>query len=352
MERLRARLVDWYHRERRDLPWRRTRDPYAIWVSEIMLQQTRVDVVIPYYRRFLALYPDIPSLARASEEAVLAAWSGLGYYRRARSLHAGARAIVATHGGRLPMIRQELERLPGIGRYTAGAIASIAFGLPEPVLDGNVRRVLCRLAVVPGAHAERLWTLASAWASGPDPASTNQALMELGALVCTPRNPRCDLCPLRARCRARLTGRPECYPAKRPRRASESVGVAVAWISRRGRTLLERPAAGNPLRGAWDLPAAEAEAGGDPCAPLAAHLERLGLHVALGVKLATLSHTIVHRRLRLDVFACRLARGGASGNAALSWVDPLALDDTAVSGATRKVARAVISPRPAHNPAT
>ncbi len=339
--RLRTRLRDWYRRNRRDLPWRRTRDPYAIWVSEVMLQQTRVEVVIPYYRRFLALFPDAASLARASPEAVLAAWSGLGYYRRARALRAGARALVQEHGGRLPAQREELERLPGIGRYTAGAIASIAFGRPEPALDGNVRRVLCRLHAIDGrSGGTRLWELAAGWARSRDPAGTNQALMELGALVCTPRTPRCGSCPLRARCRARIEGRPERYPAPPRRRATESVTVAVAWISRAGRTLLERPAHGNPLRGTWDFPATE-PGRDDPCTALAAHLRRRGLDVAVGESLATLPHAILHRRLRLDVFACRLRRGRAARSRNLRWVDPASLDGTPVSGATRKIASAL-----------
>jgi A/G-specific adenine glycosylase len=338
--RIRARLLRWYRDHHRDLPWRRTRDPYAIWVAEVMLQQTRVDTVVPYFQEFLERFPTPASLAAAKEEEVLAAWSGLGYYRRARSLHSGARAVMERHAGRVPSTAVELLAIPGVGRYTAGAIASIAYDRQEPVLDGNVRRVLCRLRAADGSD-RALWELASDLVVGRDPGTLNQALMELGALVCTPRKPACPGCPLRSLCRARASGRAEHYPSPRARRPTEQVGVAVAWIRRAGRALLERPADGSPFRGSWDLPAVEVNRDGDGRAAIEARLKRLGLHAGAGELLARMGHGIMYRRLSLEVFDCRLRSGRVAGHPDLMWADPVQLDGIAVSGATRKVVRAL-----------
>lgn len=345
---LRRPLLAWYRRNRRDLPWRRTRDPYAIWVSEVMLQQTRVDVVVPYWERFLARFPDPAALAAADEEDVLALWTGLGYYRRARSLHAGAKAVVARHGGRVPADPAALRALPGVGRYTAGAVASIAFGLAEPVLDGNVRRVLCRLLGVGAegvgaAEERRLWDAAAELARGASPGDLNQALMELGATVCAPRNPRCADCPVSARCAARAAGDPERWPAARARRRTTRHDVAVAWIERGGRVLLERRRADNPLRGRWELPAVLLDGERDADRGEARLRETLaaahGLDVAVGPERGAAEHGILQRRLRLSIRPCRLRRGRVAGREALRWQPADALDGAAVSGATLKAAR-------------
>jgi A/G-specific adenine glycosylase len=200
-KRLRAALLAWFDRNRRELPWRRTRDPYAIWLSEVMLQQTQVATVIPYWERFLARFPTVTALAEAPLDEVLSLWSGLGYYSRARNLHRAANEVVARHGGALPASHAALLALPGFGRYTAGAVASIAFGLPEPLVDGNVARVFSRACAIEGAPGDRerekkLWAEAARWVQGERPGELNQALMELGATVCTARSPRCGLCPL------------------------------------------------------------------------------------------------------------------------------------------------------------
>jgi A/G-specific adenine glycosylase len=338
---VRRSLLRWYRAHRRDLPWRRTRDPYAIWVSEIMLQQTQVATVIPYYERFMRRFPDAAALARASEEEVLGLWSGLGYYRRARALREGAVAVLERHGGRLPGDCGELQALPGIGRYTAGAIASICFGIPAPILDGNVRRVLSRLHALDAAAGSgdaRLWKLAESLADGPDPGDLNQALMEIGALVCTPRNPECDACPLGERCRARALGSPESFPPVKPRRAVERVRVAVAVVERGGRVLLERPSDGSPFRGTWDLPAIELADGDAAERRLRDALRRRhGLEVDVGAEGATATHGILHRRLRLDARLCRLRRGRVAGRGGLRWLAPGS--EAAVSGATRKILR-------------
>ena len=340
---LRRAVVAWYRRRRRDLPWRRTDDPYAVWVSEIMLQQTRVQTVLRYYDRFLERFPTVADLARASVDDVLAAWTGLGYYRRARALHEGARRVVERHGGQVPSDPEALRTLPGVGRYTAGAIASIAWGLPEPVLDGNVRRVLGRLLGLRGdpsrGPTERtLWAVAAALVRGRDPGDLNQALMELGATVCTPRAPACETCPWRSTCAAFATGDPERFPASRPRRGTVRARVGVVLAMRAGRVLLERPDDRSPLRGTWDLPALEL---GDALdAPERVRTEvgrrhRIELRVSgLAVRLR---HGILHRVLDLEVYPSTVARGRIAGRDDLRWVGRGDLERTPVSGATVKV---------------
>jgi A/G-specific adenine glycosylase len=340
---VRSALLRWYRRHRRDLPWRRTRDPYAIWVSEAMLQQTQVSTVLPYYERFLAAFPGVAELAEAPEEAVLGAWSGLGYYRRARALHAGARAVIERHGGRVPRDTADLLALPGVGPYTAGAIASIAFGLPEPALDGNVRRVLSRVLARSGSGAAEERTILRAardLVRGPEPGDLNQALMELGALVCTPRSPRCGACPVTAVCLARASGDPEGFPVGRRTRRAVPGRVAVALIEHRGRVLLERRGPATPFRGAWDVPAAEVPEAADPVRLLRALLGRLGIRVRMGAEIARTRHAILNRRLRIEVFAGRLSDRVAPAPDGARWVRLGDLGSVAISGATRKVLRA------------
>lgn len=240
---VRPLLLRWYRRHRRDLPWRRTKDPYAVWVSEIMLQQTRVETVIPYYARFLERFPTVATLARAPLSDVLAVWSGLGYYRRARNLHAAAAVIAREHGGRVPNTRDGLQSLPGIGAYTAAAIASIAYGVPAAAVDGNVIRVIARWEGFEGRRDEprlkRLVTArAEALAPGPSPGDWTQALMELGATTCLPKEPLCERCPVARACVARRSGRPDRFPdaarAEKPRTEKRVVLI----VSDRARILL------------------------------------------------------------------------------------------------------------------
>ena len=344
---LRASLLRWYDREARDLPWRRTSDPYRIWVSEVMLQQTRVTTVIPYYDRFLRRFPDARSLAKAKEEEVLGLWSGLGYYRRARSLLAGAQAVMERHDGEVPRDPAALRKLPGVGRYTAGAIASICFDLEEPILDGNVRRVLARIFAVDGERLGRateektLWAHATAIVQGERPGDLNQSLMELGALLCTPTAPDCPDCPARKLCRARLAGSPESYPAARPRAATVPVSACVALVRRADRLLLERPGPASPLRGLWDLPALELKPGLDPLAALQAHMARThGLELDVGQPVAQITHGIMNRRITLSVHPCRHKRGQTAKNPDVRWIQVDGLAEAAVSGATHKVLRA------------
>ena len=243
---LRKKLARWYKDNARDLPWRRSRDPYAIWVSEIMLQQTRVVAAIPYYERFLARFPDAQSLASASETEVLTAWSGLGYYTRARNLRKAAQRIAAL--GAFPSDYESIRGLPGVGDYTAAAVASIAFGLPHAVVDGNVRRVITRLTGDSKADVEGV---ANRLLDRKHPARSNQALMELGALVCLPRDPACGRCPLGEHCEARRQGTQAELPVKKPRPTPERIRVTLLVIRRGGKILL-RPSP--RVRGFWELP--------------------------------------------------------------------------------------------------
>lgn len=349
-ERRRAReaLLRWFDRAARALPWRATRDPYAIWVSEVMLQQTRVETVIPYYERFLARFPTTHALAAASEDEVLAAWSGLGYYRRARLLHAGVRDVVARYGGELPRDAEARRSLPGVGRYTAGAIGSIAFDLEEPIVDGNVARVLSRVRLVEAPLGSReseraLWAEAEAWAQGPRPGAVNQALMELGATVCVPLTPRCDGCPLHDACAARAAGRAAELPVPREKKAPREVAlVALVATDPEGRALVRKTPersdverekgavlGGELFRGLWGVPLAEGEGRGT--ARALADEVRAGLRP--GGPVAEVEHVLTHRRLRVSVFEAKVARPGPGAR----LVDASELAALGVATLTRKL---------------
>ncbi|MEW5826119.1 MAG: A/G-specific adenine glycosylase, partial [Candidatus Bipolaricaulota bacterium] len=351
---LRRSLLDWYAVEARDLPWRRTRDPYAILVSEVMLQQTRVETVIPYYERFLREFPTLDLLAASSVGEVLKAWEGLGYYQRAHRLHQAAREVVARHGGELPSGLPLLRALPGLGPYTAAAVASIAFGADEPVLDGNVVRVLSRLFRIPGdpARAATRRDLAQRARSlvGRHPAGeVNQALMDLGARVCRPRRPRCDECPLAGPCRVRRAGEADRFPERRaaPAVPHRDVVAGILWergrepFSPEARLLIAQRAAGDMLGGLWEFPGGTVEPGESREAALARELrEELGVAVAVEALFQTLEHAYTHFRMTLHVYSCRHA-GGAPRPldcADFAWVLPADLADYALSTADRRVA--------------
>ncbi|MCB9378904.1 MAG: A/G-specific adenine glycosylase [Holophagales bacterium] len=333
-----ARLLAWYDSERRDLPWRRRPEPWAIWVSEVMLQQTRVETVVPYFERFLRRFPTPETLAAAPVEEALALWSGLGYYRRCRQLHAGARAIVA-RGGEIPRRAAELERLPGIGPYTAAAIASIAFGEAVPVLDGNVARVMARrlaLAAEGAAARRRLGAAAAALLDPRRPGDSNQALMELGATLCAPTSPRCPACPLAAACRGRASGEPERFPAPRKRpRVVAAVETAALVEGRGGRLLfVRRPHDAQRLAGLWELPTVEAE-GELAERELAA---TLGGSWRLGEERARVGHAITTRKITLTLRAARLTgAGGIAEGREAAWWTPEEARARPLTGASRKL---------------
>ncbi|HPD17407.1 MAG TPA: A/G-specific adenine glycosylase [Planctomycetota bacterium] len=324
------RLLAWYSRERRDLPWRRTRDPYRIWLAEVMLQQTRVDAVIPYYRRFLSRFPTLTALAAAPLEEVLWAWAGLGYYARARNLHAAARRVVAEHGGRVPRDLEELRALPGVGRYTAGAVLSIAFDVPAPVLDGNVARVLARLLRLRGdiraaATQRRLWRVAEQLIPSGRAGDFNQAMMELGALVCTPARPRCPRCPAARLCGAFLHGEQEELPRKARRGPVPHFDVGVGLVWRRGRVLIARRPPSGLLGGLWEFPGGKREEG-EPLEETVRRevREEVGLEIGRLSPLVICQHAYSHFRVTLHAFECRAPRGRARPLAceAVRWVRP------------------------------
>jgi A/G-specific adenine glycosylase len=336
------RLLAWYDRHRRELPWRTALpDPYRTLVSELMLQQTRVETVLPYYEKFLRRFPDIKSLAEAPETEVMVHWSGLGYYRRARQLHSAAKAIRQL--GRFPQTVSDWIELPGIGEYTASAVASIAFGVPVAVLDGNVIRVLSRrlgLSRVEGREARA--SLRAAAQELLDPARSgdfNQAMMELGATVCTPRAPRCPACPLRRGCRAAELGRPEEFPAPRRRRPSERRRLVAALVrDAAGRALLfRRPADQTLLAGTWELPWAEGEGHAACESELSA---RYGGRWSLGESLGDVRHTITHRALRVELrVATRDAEGVVRESLEARWVGESELVALARSSLVDKLLR-------------
>ena len=341
---LRRRLLAWYDVARRALPWRFAQhgaDPYRVWIAEVMLQQTQVATVVPYYERFVARYPTLAALARAEDDDVLALWSGLGYYARCRNLLAAARAAQAGHGG-LPGSLDALRALPGFGDYTAGAVASIAFALPAPAVDGNVARVLTRLFCVEGAAAapavqRRLWALAAELVPQDRPGDFNQALMELGATVCRKAAPACARCPVRDACEARRKGRISELPAARRRGPRRALTIACAVAEVKGALVLVRRAPGGLLGGLWDLPAVDVS-GGASAAEVAALRRalhaRFGARVTVGERLGETTRTLTHRSLTLRAYACEIPGARAAG-ADVRLVPPRALAGIAISAATR-----------------
>ncbi|NJL26362.1 MAG: A/G-specific adenine glycosylase [Thermoanaerobaculia bacterium] len=352
-------LLVWYEARRRDLPWRKTRDSYLIWVSEVMLQQTQVATVIPYYETFVARFPTVEALAAAAVDEVLTYWSGLGYYRRARQLHQAARQVVE-RGGAMPASSRELEGLPGIGSYTAAAIASIAFDEVVPVLDGNVERVLARL----GAIAEdtkkagvrrQLIATARQLLDRKRPGDSNQALMELGATVCRPQRPDCPACPLRRSCQG-AKGDPELYPRPRPRREVERHHLTVALVVRGGKVLcFRRPQDSVLLAGLWELPNVVR---GETLETSASRLGTLyGGTFELGAELGQVRHTVTYRSLEMHVHRAVFRAGTtvAEGPPEAAWISAETRGQYAFSSSVGKIlekfAAAELSPgRRARNP--
>ncbi|MGE5275867.1 MAG: A/G-specific adenine glycosylase [Acidobacteriota bacterium] len=344
---LRRRLLAWYDREKRRLPWRGTRDPYRIWVSEIMLQQTTVEAVRRRYPAFLARFPNVASLARAREDSVLAAWSGLGYYARARNLKRAAREILRRHAGSLPREPEALRRLPGFGEYTAAAVASLAYGVRAPAADANVTRVVSRLHAIPGRadsrrhRSEVLERVGRMLVSGR-PGDLTAALMDLGQGICTPRRPACERCPVESACEGRRQGNPEAYPGRRPKPEPVRMAVAAAFFERDGRALLLRRRGGF-LDGLWEFPSG-------PATGPSRRAARAGLTrtlSALGLSrdpepVASVRHTVVNRRLEIEVFRARASKPPlVESDPAARWFSSRQLARAAIPTLTRKIARSV-----------
>lgn len=341
-----ARLLTWYAANARALPWRGTSDPYAVLVSEFMLQQTRVETVIPYYERWMRLFPDIETLAGAPLDGVLKAWEGLGYYSRARSLHKAARTILTVHGGRVPGTVDVLRALPGVGEYTAAAVASIAFGADAAALDGNLRRVLARvdaLDVHPRSPAglKRLNQLAADLLPPDRAGDFNQALMDLSSMVCLPKKPRCPICPLADLCEANRRGLTESIPLK-TKKAPVPTIIVTAGVLRRGNTVLlsKRPANGL-LGGLWEFPGGKQEPGESLPECLARELkEELGIVVSVGAELGVFKHAYTHFKVVLHAFACEIVEGEPRPLASdgLAWVEVERLGEYAMGKIDRMIA--------------
>ena len=344
-------LLAWYAVEARDLPWRQTRDPYAIWVSEVMLQQTRVETVLAYYDRFLRRFPDIEHLAAGTLDEVLKAWEGLGYYRRARNLHRAAKLLVEEGSAALPRSAAELRRLPGVGAYTAAALASIAFGGSEAALDGNVLRVLSRIFRIDGelhraATREAIRREASALCALGSAAQINQALMDLGARICRSRSPRCHECPVATTCDAHRVGEEVLYPRPRKRRAIPHVDVVagLVWdgapLHPGRRLLISQRKEDDMLGGLWEFPGGRVEEGESRGEALARELmEELGIVVEVGDLFMQLRHAYTHFRITLHAYHCRHLRGvpRAIDCANWAWVGPQELANYAFPTADRRI---------------
>jgi len=310
------KLLHWYSQNQRDFPWRQYPDPYPVWVSEIMAQQTRLETMLPYFQRWMERFPSISALAQASQQEVLNLWEGLGYYSRARNLHQAAKIVVDSFNGQLPDTRKELETLPGIGRYTAGAIASIAFGKDEAVVDGNIKRVFARLFQVtepvntPSGEKE-IWSLAETHLPPGQAGDYNQALMDLGATLCLPRQPRCSICPLAEDCLARKNELTDQFPVKKQKKPSPHHTVTAAILhGEDGQVLIAQRPPDVLLGGLWEFPGGKQEPGEGLKACLKREiLEELQCTIKIGDLLGTFKHTYTHFKVTLHAFHCQLEEG-------------------------------------------
>lgn len=352
-------LLAWYAQHRRSLPWRSQPTPYRVWVSEVMLQQTRVATVLPYFARWMEALPDLPSLAAAPQEQILELWAGLGYYRRARTLHQAAQVVMQEHGGQLPRDVAGLLSIPGIGRYTAGAIASIAYEVPAPIVDGNVIRILCRIFGLEGDPRARplegqLWELAKRLIPSGQARDFNQSMMELGALVCLPRGARCSACPVQRLCQARRQGRVEELPQLKRKKPPRPVLVGVALVERGGRWLLRQRPAEGLFGGLWELPTVELplhpEAPEGPAEAAAALEQALA---ALGVQAQVLPerphpqvvHSLTHLRMHFLPLDAQLQQvSSPPPGQALQWCTLPEMESVAMASAMRKVIQGLRQP--------
>ncbi len=362
--RLRRQAIGWYRRHARDLPWRRTPDPYRIWVSEIMLQQTTVAAVVPYFGRFIARFPTVRALAAASQHDVLRLWEGLGYYSRARNLHAAARQVVAEHNATIPSDVTALMRLPGIGRYTAGAIASLAFNLPAPIVEANTLRVYARLLALTGdpqsaRFRDAVWHFAEMAVPRRSAGDFNQALMDLGATVCTPAEPRCAACPLRTCCAAFRRGLQRQIPRPKRRMTTQFVREAMVAVRKNGAYLLRRRMPGERWAGLWDfirLPWDDGPSRPDGALcrlaePGRTQLERAlaeqcGLLVRADAEAFEFSHSVTRFRIRLTCVTAAWRGGALRTNRVLRWVPPSEFKAFALSAPARKFADRLADGRP------
>ncbi|MBS3907672.1 MAG: A/G-specific adenine glycosylase [Syntrophaceae bacterium] len=339
---IQKKLLHWFKQNKRDLPWRKTRDPYAIWVSEIMLQQTQVNTAIPYYNHFLKTFPTVRSLARANLSKVLKIWEGLGYYSRARNLHQASRIIANHLKGKIPETPKDLLSLPGIGRYTAGAILSIAYNKETPILDGNVKRVLSRLFVVSGhpkKTEEFLWPLSESLIPKGSPGAFNQALMDLGSVICTPKNPNCLGCPLKYFCQGYLSGKPGSYPVRSVKKKVPHIEAIAAVIQKDGKVLIRQRPPRGLLGGLWEFPNWPIDGGKNLKKYLRLKVKgNFGLKVKCKEPLGTFKQTYSHFKLTLHAYHCQVVDGIGNGK----WVPIKNLPLLPLSKIHRKIANTIV----------
>ncbi|NJN38448.1 MAG: A/G-specific adenine glycosylase [Acaryochloridaceae cyanobacterium CSU_3_4] len=353
---LRVLLRSWYQQAGRDLPWRQTFDPYAIWVSEIMLQQTQVKTVIPYYYRWLAKFPSIASLAAAPQQEVLKVWQGLGYYARARNLHRTAQWIVSQSDGQFPQQLEQLLTLPGIGRTTAGGILSAAFNQPTPILDGNVKRILVRLMAIlvpPKQAIPQLWQVSATLLDPEYPREFNQALMDLGATICTPKQPNCDRCPWITCCQANHLHLQTTLPMTEPRvpLPHKQIGVAVIWNDQ-GQILIDKRPEEGLLGGLWEFPGGKVEAQESIPECIQREIqEELGISIDVGNHLITVNHAYTHFKVTLTVHHCRYLQGEPQAIECdeIRWITLDELDQYPFPKANQDIIAALRSSPPALN---
>ena len=350
VKQIRSSILAWAETALRDLPWRQVRDPYRVWVSEVMLQQTRVETVIPYYLEWMKQFPTVQALAHASLGQVLKAWEGLGYYARCRNLHRAAQTVVEEYDGRVPDTREELLALPGIGPYTVGAILSLAFGQDAAVLDGNVRRVLARLFAVAddprlAETRKRMWGLAEALLPPGHAGQFNEAVMDLGATVCTPRSPHCGVCPLNSLCEAFAGDDPEDYPPSRRRKPMPHYTVTAGVIWRKDHVLIAQRPLDGLLGGLWEFPGGKQQEGETLLECLKRELrEELEIEVEVGEQILVVQHAFTHFRITVYAFECRYLSHDepqALGVHAWRWVTLGELDDYALPVVDRRIAGVV-----------
>jgi A/G-specific adenine glycosylase len=342
---IQGNLLKWFHANARNLPWRKNRTPYAVWVSEIMLQQTQVATVVPYFNRFMKRFPTVETLARAKQDTVLKHWEGLGYYSRGRNLHKAAKLIVSDYGGQLPDTLDELQNIPGIGRYTAGAIASIAFNRPAPILDGNVIRVLCRLFCIEGnpkddVTKKQLWQLAETLVHTKHPGDFNEAMMELGAMVCTPKNPLCPNCPLKNHCQAMKTGRQTELPFKQKQAPLPHYTIVVGIVFKDDKILIDKRRQNALLGGLWEFPGGKKKKSESFKAAVAREVkEETGINIEVGKRLCIVKHTYSHFKITLHAYLCEYESGTAKplGCDAVKWISPKDLKKHAFPAANLKI---------------
>lgn len=352
VRKIRANLRQWYALARRDLPWRQTSDPYRIWVSETMLQQTRVDTVLRYYGKFLERFPTTKELSGADLQSVLKLWEGMGYYARARNLHRAAQIVEGEYRGEIPQDPASFRNLPGVGEYIAAAVLSIVYNQPHAVVDGNVKRVLARLFTLeepvnaPPYHAFK--EIADLLLDREAPGVFNQALMEIGAIVCKPSKPDCPRCPIAFACRAHRTGRIDAYPKRVKKKPTPEYRVAAGVVYKNGRILITRRKTEGLLGGLWEFPGGRVNEEEDAACACARKIrEEVGLAVEIGAFLTRIKHAYTHFRVVVDVYRCRFRSGRVrlNGAADFRWIRPEEFEDYPFHTAHRKIIRLLESPQ-------